>query len=77
MEGFLPLPPKVRKGSASRLQLLQRKVVQIAMGFLLFQRLPVPILNWGTETEYSLLGKLDCCQEENKCGVLPHFFYTN
>lgn len=26
--------------------------------------------------EYSLLGNLDCCQEEDKCGVLLYFILT-
>lgn len=46
--------------------------LQIATGFLQFKKLPILISNQGTEMEYSLLGKLDCCQEEDKLGVLSY-----
>lgn len=71
MEALILLP-EVYKSSVWRLQLPE--ILQITVGFLQFKKLPTPLSNQGTEVDYTLLGLLDCHQEEDKRGALSYVF---
>lgn len=50
------------------------EILHITVRFLQFKELPTPLSNQGTEVDYTLLGLLDCHQEEDKRGTLSYFF---
>lgn len=56
------------------LEVTAAEILQITVGFLQFKKLPTPLSNQGTEVDYTLLGLLDCHQEEDKRGALSYVF---